>query len=436
MRETRSNSVEEGQKSVHREDGGRVPRLFRREAVEHQAVRLDGAISLAVPLGWHIIGYFLFAMVTVALVFLCFATYSKSIEVTGVIAPAAGVVTILPQRAGVVSNVMVVEGQSVARGTPLAVVATGQYASDGSDYSSRMNEAIERREESLSRQSAQTSDAQTAEMNGQLANIDGLTKEIANLQTRLSLERAMIKNAEQQMTSVAELAEKGFISKRDFLQREDVLLSRRKELLQIEQEIVVKRSAVEEAMRRIEQIRAQGSAQRASLESSRNEIVQQRLALASQQGFSMIAPLDGVVTAITARAGQQAHPDTALMSIVPAKSVMTAELYVPTSGIAWLEVGQTVRVAVDAFPYERFGTVTTVIADVSKVTVQKPGGAEGTSAMYLVRANFEQPWIMAFGKRQPFLPGMTLKGRVTLKRQSLIEWLFEPLFATMSSARA
>jgi membrane fusion protein len=48
---------------------------------------------------------------------------------------------------------------------------------------------------------------------------------------------------------------------------------------------------------------------------------------------------------------------------------------------------------------------------------------------YLVSVELQEPWVRAFGRRQPLLPGMTLTARIVTERQSLLEWLFQPVFA-------
>jgi membrane fusion protein len=46
-----------------------------------------------------------------------------------------------------------------------------------------------------------------------------------------------------------------------------------------------------------------------------------------------------------------------------------------------------------------------------------------------VTVKLAQSWVMAFGRRQPLVPGMTLTARIITERQNLFQWLFEPLFA-------
>jgi membrane fusion protein len=143
----------------------------------------------------------------------------------------------------------------------------------------------------------------------------------------------------------------------------------------------------------------------------------------------LTSPISGTVTAVTARLGQPVNPQQPLMVVMPDGAVPRAELYVSTAAVGFLEVGQEVRLAVDAFPYQRFGTVAARIVQISSVAVPKATAEGGAVPVYLVTAELSEPHVTAFGRKQPLLPGMSLSARIVTEKQSLIEWLFEPLFA-------
>jgi membrane fusion protein len=46
-----------------------------------------------------------------------------------------------------------------------------------------------------------------------------------------------------------------------------------------------------------------------------------------------------------------------------------------------------------------------------------------------VTVELEQPSVAAYGRREPLVSGMTLTARIVTEKQSLLQWLFEPLFA-------
>ena len=117
------------------------------------------------------------------------------------------------------------------------------------------------------------------------------------------------------------------------------------------------------------------------------------------------------------------------MIVVPNDATPRAELYVPTNAAGFLAIGQEVRLAVDAFPYQRYGTVSAKISEISSVAIPRRGADGAAVPVYLVTAELTQPWVVAFGRKQPLLPGMALTARIVTEKQSLFRWLFEPLFA-------
>ena len=117
------------------------------------------------------------------------------------------------------------------------------------------------------------------------------------------------------------------------------------------------------------------------------------------------------------------------MTIVPAGAKLRAELAVPSAAIGFVKQGQQVRLAIDAFPYQRFGTVTGKVQTVSASAVNAQGPNGTMIAVYPVTVVIDRPSIAAYGRTEPLVSGMTLTARIVTEKQSLLEWLFEPLFA-------
>lgn len=116
------------------------------------------------------------------------------------------------------------------------------------------------------------------------------------------------------------------------------------------------------------------------------------------------------------------------MIVMPASGRQRIELYVPTNSVGFLQPGQHIRLAIDAFPFEQFGTVSATMSEISSTPILKQT-AQGPISVYLATAELSEPFVRAFGQRQPLRAGMTLSARVTTRRQSLFEWLFQPIFA-------
>lgn len=123
-----------------------------------------------------------------------------------------------------------------------------------------------------------------------------------------------------------------------------------------------------------------------------------------------------------------------MMTIVPAASVLRAELKVPSSAISFLKPRQTVTLAIDAFPYQRFGTVKGRVLTVSTSPISSRESDGSAISVYPISVALDRSTVSAFDRNEPLLVGMTLTARIVTEKQSLIEWLFEPLLAVQRRA--
>jgi membrane fusion protein len=165
------------------------------------------------------------------------------------------------------------------------------------------------------------------------------------------------------------------------------------------------------------------------LEASRASLRQDAANNESLQAYALRAPIDGTVSALVARRGEVVTAQSTLMTIVPSGAEFQVELSIPGSAIGFIATGQNVRVAVDAFPYQRFGTVEGTIVSVSTSPIPEQRSDGTTVPVYRAIVNLKDSKIFAFGQQQPLVSGMEVSARIVTEKSSLIEWLFEPLFA-------
>lgn len=403
--------------------------LFRQEAVQAKAERLSGDVSIAVPVSWQVIGYGLGAAVAVAVIFASFARYARIETVTGALVPDAGVSMVVPTRAGVISAISVREGQFVPAGAELAAIRAEEDGAGGVSAAARLEAAISRQDASLGVQADAVQAAAAAQLGQLSAQRAGLNAEIGQVQSQILLQQGLVTSASRDLDRARALSAQGFLSPREMQNREEVLLTRQQSLAQLRQALETRKSALAEAERASSQVAAQARVQAASLSASRAEVAQLAASADGSRAYVLKAPVAGRVTALTARVGAPANPQTQLMTIVPTGSVLRAELAVPSSAIGFAKPGQDVRLAVDAFPYQRFGAIRGRILTVASSPVTHQTAAGGPIPVYPVQVALLQEHVAAFGREEALMPGMTLTARIVTERQSLLEWLFEPLFA-------
>jgi membrane fusion protein len=403
--------------------------IFRDEVLSRRQHTLNGDVNMALPLSWQICGALLFAMVVMAGLFLSFASYSRIEVVSGTLQPAAGVARVVPSASGTLVKLFVDVGARVRAGAPLAVIRTGLTLSEGEASSQAQLEALRVQEQGLHRQAAQIDAAAGSRAQEIDRKIAGLRAAIASLDRQIGIQENLVQLAGADLDLARRVAVRGFVSKQDVQRREETYSARQQELLRLQRDRDESRHAITEALASKGTALAEAGAQSASLATQQSDIAQHRTQARAQEAYRLTAPVDGRIAVVSARLGDNVSTDKALMLVVPDGSPLRAELTVPSSAIGFLAVGQQVRLAVSAFPYQHFGTVPARIVTIAAAPeVLKSENGEQQS-YYPVTARLERNWIPAYGKRQPLITGMTFSARVVTERSTLLKWLLAPLIA-------
>lgn len=403
--------------------------MFREEAIQQSRAKLTGNVTIAMPISWNAIGYLLFSGLFVTLAFLSLASYSRVENANGSLTPDKGVSTVFPSRNGTFVTLAVSEGDSVEAGDLLAEIRTEEDSGQGSSSAEQIERAILLQDTSLASQLEAANAAAIAQQAQLAARQAGLRSEIEEIRSQVMMQEGLITAARTDFERAKQVAEKGFLSRRDLEQRAEVVLSRQQALSQLQQTLSAKRAAVAEAERSASQIAAQARAQSADLASARAQVSQQAANNRGSRSYALRAPVAGRVTALTAKVGQRADPQSAALAIVPDGAELMAELYVPSSAIGFVKEGQEVKLAIDAFPYQRFGTVKGEVFTVASTSIREQGPGGAVETVYPVRVRLRTDKVDAFGRQESLLSGMACSARIVTEKLSLLEWLFEPLFA-------
>ncbi|UWU16982.1 HlyD family efflux transporter periplasmic adaptor subunit (plasmid) [Rhizobium sullae] len=383
---------------------------------------------MAVPMGWHATGYLMASVLVAVVLFLSIASYARIVTATGVILPDSGVAAVMPPRSGVVMKMMVHDGDLVKEAQELVAVRSEDYLVSGESASQKVAQMLARQNASITEQLIEVKNdqaSQTAQFDAQIA---GYRTQIEKLQNQIVLQRDLVASIEQDVERIRGLVDKGIVPKRDVLLREDSLTERRQQMAVLESTLTERRSDLSDAERMLDQVKARANEKIAALQSQREDINRSIAANEQSRAYVIRSPIAGTVSGLTAKIGEPLNAQQALMSIVPLNAPLHAQLDVPNAAVGFVEVGQAVRLAIDTFPYQSFGTIAGRVKSLSKSPVNR-GNGTNTNLNYLVTVELERQSIMAFGKPQALFAGMTLSARIATARQSLLEWLFEPLFA-------
>ena len=150
----------------------------------------------------------------------------------------------------------------------------------------------------------------------------------------------------------------------------------------------------------------------------------------ARRAYEVTAASDGTVERVIALAGQSVIIGAPLMQVQTGPRVLMADIYVPTRSAGFLREGQTVRLAIDAFPMERFGHAAATVNDVGR-SVIAPGDsllpASVKEPVFRVRATLASPAITAYGETYPLRSGLSAQADIALDERPLYRWVIEPV---------
>ena len=408
--------------------------MFRREVQEHAQRSGFGRIVLIRPVSFGALTAAVALLAIAVIVFLGAGEYTRKSRVGGMLVPVDGVIRIAAPRFGEVRDKRIIEGQHVEAGSPLLRLVEPRARIDGKDAGAEALVRIAIRSHEYELQKASLILAAQSERQGIDARLARMRREAQGLANEIATLEAKAQFAHAHLARQKELELKGFIStaarqavQAEFLEQELRLQVARRGQLAMERDIGALQAERETAA-------ARSRAQLAGLASQEAALQQERIERESQREIAVIAPQDGVVTAISAEPGQIVAAGTTLLALLPVGSPLEAHLFAASRAIGFLRIGQDVLLRFPAFPYQKFGSVGARIASISR-TALSPGDLgyappDGSrEPVYRIKVALDAQSVTAYGNPEPLQAGMQVEADVLVDRRRLIEWVFEPLLS-------
>lgn len=410
--------------------------MFRKEAVEHQNNASHGEVIIPSSLGITlstVITIVLFLCITM---FLCSSNYTRKAHLTGIVMPSSGLVKITPQYAGYITYLTASEGQHIIAGEPLYYISGEHFNGQGTGTLAAMNL-------SLKLQYAMLASQQTLESRDNQQQQEAIKQRNASLQPQIKSAEQRLLLAERQVgltTSVMRryktLASTHYVSDIEYQQKQIDVSTAQQNVEDQRQGLLQLHTTIKAAENDLNHLIVQGESRRAELDGQLQGLRQQQEELAGQENFTLTAPVSGTVAAVLARQGQSVRASESVMTVVPDNANLQIELYATSQNAGFIQSGQRVALRFSAFPYQKFGVQYGTIREISRTTLTSsdllsvsPVTWKENEGHYRVIVIPDNTFIMAYGKKEPLRPGMTLEGDVSLDTRHLWEWLTEPLWS-------
>jgi len=309
-----------------------------------------------------------------------------------------------------VRQVKVAEGQEVEQGAPLFVLRSTEIRSWRTELQTLQEDGRE-----LEQRRVRTEDLYRDQIQIKTEEIEQLEREMA-------------------------FREKHTQTSRDFLTREEALakigISSQVELMryqldlaQSEKDTSVAHKALLRANLERKQIETDRIQHRSEEESELQKIKLKIGALTRQledcEGDLMIirAPYHSVVLSVPQRAiGNVIQVGQELCQLARVEGPLRARLQAQESGLPKLALGQKVRFFFEAFPYQRYGTITGELEWISPAAV-----TARDSQTFLARARIHQLEFRFAHQLRPLRVGMKGEAHILVGSRTLLEYALEPI---------
>ena len=408
--------------------------LFRREAVAHATRRLDGQVVLATPLSVSTLGLLLAVIVFAATAFAALGTYSRKATVPGYLIPDQGMIRAASPASATLQSIMVREGDIVAAGDRIAVLSLATETMGGN-----VGDIISQGLTSETRAGRVKAESRLAqlEVEREQANIRLSKSEAEHRQisTQVSLQEQRLQIARQEYERGLDIAKKGFLARREVDARRLSALGAEQELATHNRQLASTESTIADIKARLASIPLEIDAARSEASTAEASLDQRRAEAEARRLQFVTAPVSGRVAALPVTTGQAIAAGATIAVVVPVGGKLEVELLAPSRAIGFVQPGQDVEVSLQAFPYQRFGTVRGTVRSVSS-TVISPNevGFQGLrleEPVFRIRVTLGRETMMAYGQAIPMQPGMLASADIVFDRRSLIAWLFDPIYAVM-----
>ncbi len=156
------------------------------------------------------------------------------------------------------------------------------------------------------------------------------------------------------------------------------------------------------------------------------------------------APQAGIVKDLaTHTAGTVVSPGTVLLSLVPENEPLVAEVMVKNDDVGFVTAGQTARIKLAAYPFEKYGMIDGRVLGIEPDASEekppapsngKPADKGNSPLAYKALVALGSQVLDARGKAYRLVPGMQVVAEIHLGRRTVMDYLLSPVEKTLDDS--
>lgn len=153
---------------------------------------------------------------------------------------------------------------------------------------------------------------------------------------------------------------------------------------------------------------------------------------------TMTASVDAVVLEVAKRSvGSVIKEAEPLVTLVPSDVPLEVEVDIPSRDVGLVRVGDTVRVKLDAFPFQRHGTLAGEVRTISADAFQretKDGGKDAGAAVFRARVRLTATHLDGVPENTRLSPGMVASAEIRIGTRSVLSYFLYPVVRALDES--
>ncbi len=290
------------------------------------------------------------------------------------------------------------------------------------DISPEQHAVAQRWVEEQYREFAQTLLQSGAEIEQRQAEIISANAQIVQLKLTLPMSERVASDYQQLMA-------KGIVSKHATLEKQQIVLERKMQLIAQQTKVIELAAAKKQAEFHRKTTIAQ--TQRSTYElkedaEHRISTSHQELSKSQYQQrlMRLTSPIDGTVQQLVVHTlGGVVTEAQALMLVVPTDQPLEVEATVSNKDIGFVRPGQDVEIKIDTYTFTRYGIVHGNVISVSNDAIDD----EKRGPVYSARIQLDKKYILFGDKKLALTPGMSVQAEVKTDKRRIIDYFLSPL---------
>nr|WP_237050463.1 HlyD family type I secretion periplasmic adaptor subunit [Microvirga ossetica] len=147
---------------------------------------------------------------------------------------------------------------------------------------------------------------------------------------------------------------------------------------------------------------------------------------------TLIAPANAIVLEVAQRSvGSVVRQAEPLFTLVPLNVPMEAEVFIEPKDIGHISPNYTARIKLDAFPFQKHGTVSGLVRTISQDSfpsdTRQSGAQSSDRLFYRARLSLDDTNLRNLPDSFRLLPGMAVQAEIQVGRRTVISYFLYPL---------